>query len=74
MTPGSLTSSEQISTSINGAQAWRIAYTSEDANGKAHEVTGLVIAPDKPGSDRAIASWSHGTTGIGDAACPSAQS
>jgi hypothetical protein len=73
MNPGSLTSSEQINTSISGAKAWRIAYTSEDANGTAHTVTGLVIAPDKPGSDRAIASWCHGTTGIGDAACPSAQ-
>ncbi len=73
MTPGSLTSSEQISTSLKGAVAWRIDYTSEDANGTAHEVTGLVIAPDKPGTDRSIASWCHGTTGIGDAACPSAQ-
>jgi len=39
-----LISSEKISTSINGAQAFRIRYHSTDLNGKATESTGLVIA------------------------------
>ena len=32
-----------------------------------------MIAPDSPGEGRRVVSWAHGTTGMGDAACPSAQ-
>jgi hypothetical protein len=46
---------------------------SKDINDVAHEVTGIVIAPAKPGKDRPILTWCHGTTGLGDVACPSAQ-
>ena len=42
-------------------------------NGVAHEVSGLVIAPKTSGEQRPIFTWCHGTTGLGDAACPSAQ-
>lgn len=73
MTPGTLISSEDQPTSITGARAWRIRYSSRDVNGVAHEVTGLVIAPAAAGTDRPILTWCHGTTGLGDAACPSAQ-
>lgn len=48
-------------------------YISLDLNDVKHEVTGLVIAPSRPGANRPIVTWTHGTTGIGDAACPSAQ-
>ena len=71
--PGTLLNHEQIATTITGARAWRIHYTSRDVNGAAHESSGLVIAPSSTGADRPILTWCHGTTGLGDAACPSAQ-
>lgn len=73
MTPGTLISADDQPTSITGARAWRVRYASRDVNGVGHEVTGLVIAPVAPGADRPILTWCHGTTGLGDAACPSAQ-
>jgi pimeloyl-ACP methyl ester carboxylesterase len=71
--PGSLLSQESVDTGINGARAWRIRYISRDVNGVAHETSGLVIAPAGTGENRPILTWCHGTTGLGDAACPSAQ-
>ncbi|MGI9116498.1 MAG: lipase family protein [Gaiellales bacterium] len=70
---GALLASEEIATSLEGARAHRIRYASMDVNGVATESTGLVIAPAAPGSDRPVLTWTHGTTGIGDAGCPSAQ-
>jgi hypothetical protein len=64
---------EEIPTSINGAVAYRIRYASHDLNGRPTESTGLVIAPAAAGENRRVMSWSHGTTGLGDAASPSAQ-
>lgn len=64
---------EKIITSIAGAVAYRVRYTSHDLHGNPTESTGLVIAPETPGEDRRVVSWAHGTTGAGDAACPSAQ-
>ena len=71
--PGSLLSQEPIDTRITGARAWRIRYVTRDLNGVSHEASGLVIAPAGKGDDRPIFTWCHGTTGLGDAACPSAQ-
>ncbi len=71
--PGTLLSQEPVDTSITGARAWRIHYVSRDVHDVAHEVSGLVIAPAGPGANRPILTWCHGTTGLGDAACPSAQ-
>lgn len=71
--PGSLLSQEPVDTAITGARAWRVRYISRDVNGVAHEVSGLVIAPEAKGEQRPIFTWCHGTTGLGDAACPSAQ-
>lgn len=68
-----LISSESITTSIVNAQAYRIRYHSRDVSGSATESTGLVIAPKAAGENRKVMSWAHGTTGLGDAACPSAQ-
>ncbi len=48
-------------------------YTTRDVNDVAQESTGLVIAPAGPGDNRPIFTWCHGTTGLGDAGCPSAQ-
>ena len=71
--PGTLLGSEPVDTSIPGARAWRITYVSRDVNDVDHQVTGLVIAPTSPGADRPVMTWCHGTTGLGDAACPSRQ-
>ena len=71
--PGTLLAHEPLATSIKGARAWRVRYVTRDVNGLLHESTGLVIAPAGDGADRPIVTWCHGTTGLGDAACPSAQ-
>jgi hypothetical protein len=68
-----LISSEKIATSIQNAQAFRIRYNSTDLHGKKTESTGLVITPTALAENRKVLSWAHGTTGIGDAGCPSAQ-
>lgn len=70
---GTLVSSEKIATSITGAVAYRVRYRSHDMHNRATESTGLVIAPVIAGENRKVMSWCHGTTGLGDAACPSAQ-
>lgn len=72
-TPGQLLHHEEITTSLKGAKAFRIRYASKDVNDVATESTGLVIAPSAAGSNRPVMTWMHGTTGIGDASCPSAQ-
>lgn len=71
--PGTLLSQEPLETGITGARAWRVRYVSRDVNNVAHESSGLVIAPQGKGDNRPILTWCHGTTGLGDAACPSAQ-
>lgn len=71
--PGALLAHDEIETRIPGARAWRIRYASRDVNGAATESTGLVIAPTAAGAHRPVLTWCHGTTGLGDAACPSAQ-
>lgn len=70
---GTLLAHEEIATSITAARAFRVRYASRDVNGAATESTGLVIAPTAAGADRPVLTWTHGTTGIGDAGCPSAQ-
>ena len=71
--PGTLLHHETIPTNVPGARAWRVRYASSDVNGKATESTGLIIAPKAEGVDRPVLTWAHGTTGLGDAACPSSQ-
>jgi hypothetical protein len=71
--PGTLLSQEPVDTAITGARAWRIRYVSRDVNDVARESSGLVIAPAGSGANRPILTWCHGTTGLGDAGCPSAQ-
>ena len=64
---------EKIPTSITGAEAFKVHYRSHDFSGRPTEATGLVIAPSAAGENRKVMTWGHGTTGMGDAACPSAQ-
>ena len=71
--PGDLLSREEIGTDIKGARAWKVRYVSKDVNDVPTEVTGLVIAPKEKGEDRKVMTWCHGTTGLGDSACPSAE-
>ena len=71
--PGDLLSHEEIGTAIKGARAWKVRYISKDVNDVLHEVSGVVIAPEEKGESRKILTWCHGTTGLGDASCPSAQ-
>lgn len=73
MTLGHVLERHPIATSITGAHAWRIRYVSTDYQGNATESSGLVIAPTTDAGNRPVMTWLHGTTGLGDAACPSAQ-
>ncbi|MGA2837357.1 MAG: lipase family protein [Acidimicrobiales bacterium] len=70
---GTLVDATPIGTHTVGASAWRIRYRSADVVGTEHVVSGLVVAPRVRGDDRPVVTWCHGTTGLGDAACPSAQ-
>lgn len=72
-TPGAVLSHQEIGTDIRHARAWKVRYVAKDVNGVPTEVTGLVIAPKEKGENRKVLTWCHGTTGLGDAACPSAQ-
>lgn len=65
-------SHEQIETSVTNAVAYRVVYHSTDVRGDATTCSGLVIAPRGSGQNRKVFTWTHGTTGLGDAACPSA--
>lgn len=70
---GELLAHEEIPTSLTGARAVRVRYASRDVNDVATESTGLVIAPLAAGAGRPVLTWTHGTTGVGDVGCPSAQ-
>jgi len=71
---GEFRQAERIETSIMGASAWKIWYRSADVVGTEHIVSSLVVAPSgTEGVERSVLTWCHGTTGLGDAACPSAQ-
>lgn len=77
MTPsgklGQVIKQEQITTSVKGAQAWRIAYISSDVNEKTTISTALVVAPlaQAPAGGRPIMAWAHGTTGTAQSCGPS---
>src|SRR5208282_3231015 len=70
---GQVLKQEPISTSIAGADAWRIAYISSDALDRKTVVTALVVAPkgEVPKDGRPIVSWAHGTTGTAQNCGPS---
>jgi len=68
-----LLSSREIPTSLRDARAFLVRHRSQDLHGRATESTGLVITPTSADADKPVLTWCHGTTGMGDAACPSAQ-
>lgn len=69
---GTVLRRERIPTSLGNATAWKIDYVSKDSHGKPQRVSGLVVAPNSSKANRPVLTWCHGTTGIGDAGCPSA--
>jgi pimeloyl-ACP methyl ester carboxylesterase len=70
---GKLIKMEKIKTSIQEAQAWKIAYVSSDVLGKKTLSTGIIVAPLGLASTngRPIMAWAHGTTGTAQTCGPS---
>ena len=70
---GQVIKQESISTSVKGAQAWKIAYISSDISGRKTISTGLVVAPvgAAPAGGRPVMTWAHGTTGAAQNCGPS---
>lgn len=70
---GEVIKREKITTSLKGAQAWRIAYISSDVSGRKTISTGLVVAPTGPVpvGGRPVMTWAHGTTGSAQNCGPS---
>jgi len=70
---GQVIKKEQIKTSVNGAQAWRIAYISSDVNDNKTISTAIVVSPleKDPKQSRPIMAWAHGTTGTAQNCGPS---
>ena len=70
---GQVIKQEKITTSLKGAQAWRIAYISSDISGRKTISTGLVVVPTgvAPAGGRPVMTWAHGTTGSAQNCGPS---
>jgi len=65
-----------LDTQLIGAVTWWVRYRSHDIHGNSTESTGFIVAPREDpadGAERQVMTWCHGTTGLGDAGCPSAQ-
>lgn len=72
-TPGRLVSSEPYDGDLpEGVEAWRVRYTTTDADEEPREATGLVVAPADPERRRALMAVAHPTVGIAEACAPSA--
>jgi pimeloyl-ACP methyl ester carboxylesterase len=73
-THGALISAERID-APPGAQAWRVRYVSQRANGDAVPVTGVVIAPRTaaPSGGFPVITWGHGLSGAADRCAPSSR-
>lgn len=68
--PGALLRSEPFDRAMPaGSTAWRILYTTTDADGRPAVASGLVIAPERGGEHPVIA-WAHGTTGFATGCAP----
>jgi dienelactone hydrolase len=73
MTSPMLISQEVIATNLENTVARLVRHRSYDLRGRGTESSGLVMVPTTAGDNRRVMTWCHGTTGMGDAACPSAQ-
>lgn len=68
---GKLIKVEKISTSVQNAQAWKIAYISSDIAGKKTLATGIIVSPLGQTNNRPVMAWAHGTTGTAQTCGPS---
>lgn len=71
--PGSIAHAEPLDLPIPGAKAWRVLYRSNGAKGEQIDVSGVIVAPDRPapaGGWPTVA-WAHPTTGIATKCAPS---
>jgi uncharacterized membrane protein HdeD (DUF308 family) len=71
--PGRLLRSEPFTRGIpDGAQAYRVLYTSTLDDGEPAVASGIVIAAeDLPPGPRPVIAWAHGTTGVAEGCAPS---
>lgn len=69
--PGRLVSSEPYDEVGEDVRAWRVRYTTTDADGDPREATGLVVAPADPERRRALMTVAHPTVGIAGSCAPS---
>ena len=69
---GDVVWAREIKRAPKGADAWRILYRSEDANGKATVSSGFLAAPEgrAPKGGRPVLAWAHGTEGAADNCAP----
>lgn len=58
---------------LANARRTRVLYRSEDRDGRAVAVSGVVLVPDAPVPEGGwpVVSWAHGTTGVADVCTPS---
>ena len=71
MPPGTIVRQEEIEAPA-GAVAWRLIYVSETWDGRRVPASGLVIAPQRAGSEpRKVLAWAHGTVGAARGCAPS---
>lgn len=70
---GQIVQQEKITTTIKGAQAWKIAYVSSDVGERKTLSTALIVVPTgvAPLGGRPIMAWAHGTTGTAQNCGPS---
>ncbi|WP_241156158.1 lipase family protein [Leucobacter chromiireducens] len=71
--PGQLLRTERLSTGVpRGAEAWRILYTTTNADGTPALSSGTIVAPKRRGGDPLpLLSVAHGTTGVAAKCAPS---
>ncbi|WP_026373393.1 lipase family protein [Agrococcus lahaulensis] len=69
-TPGALLRSEPFDRAMpDSSTAWRILYTTTDADGRPAVASGLVIVPER-GAQHPVIAWAHGTTGFATGCAP----
>ena len=70
---GTLIGADPVAGTPAGMQAWKIAYWTTDDRGRAHRVTGMVVAPREaiPARPRDVLAWMHGTSGVARQCAPS---
>lgn len=70
--PGELIRAEPFTRGVpDGAEAWRILYTTTRGDGSAAVASGLVVVPTEGPGDWPVIDWTHGTTGFAQDCAPS---